>query len=162
MSASRGLATVVLALSGAALGSCAPLVTQLVVVLRTDLPMSALRRVEATVVREGSIDPIVSHTVALPGPLWPLSFGVIAARPEDARPLMVIVTLRYQDSLGVATINQIARVSLRPSKILQLDMTLERRCALHAGDPVRCVFPLTCRATMCVSMDRDNLPELNP
>lgn len=161
MRRSRALATVGLVVSSLALGSCAPLVTQLVVVLRTDLPMGILRSVEATVLREGSVEPVARHNVALPGPLWPLSFGVIA-RPEDTRPLIVVVTLRYQDMMGPASIDQLARVSLRPSKILQLDMTLERRCGLHTGEPVRCVFPLTCRSTMCVGMDRDNLPELTP
>jgi hypothetical protein len=162
LNARGAIAALALGLSSGAMGSCAPVVTQLVVVLRTEVPTGFHRSVEATVLREGAVEPIVVRFVPFPGPTWPLSFGVIAAGPDDRRPLVVVVTLRMQDAVGPVSITQLARVSLRPGKVIQLDMTFERRCAERPLEPPRCVFPMTCRGGLCESIDRDNLPELAP
>lgn len=143
------------------IGSCAPVATQLVVVLRTDLPLNWLRELNSSVTREGQVATIAAHRVVFPGPVWPLSYGVIAARFDDPRPLLITTSLRFVDSIGAGVIEKTARVTLRPMRILRLDLTLDRACAQRTEAP-RCDPGQTCESNLCVSIDRTDLPELNP
>jgi hypothetical protein len=144
------------------IGSCAPVATQLVVVLRTDVPLNWLRELESSVTREGQVATIAAHRVVFPGPVWPLSYGVIAARFDDPRPLLITTSLRFVGPSGMDVIEKTARVQLRPMRILQLDLSLDSACTQRSGSPPRCGPGQTCESNTCVSIDRTDLPELNP
>ena len=158
----RTIAALIAALTSGAAGSCAPVATQLVVVVRSEVPVGQMRAVRVAVLREGSVTPIVEHRLATAGLSWPISFGVIAADPQDERPLLAMASLELVDMMGPATIEQVARVSMRAGHILQLDLSLDRPCAQRAAIPARCAYPETCSLGVCVSMDRSDLPELTP
>lgn len=158
----RAIAALVAALSAGFAGSCAPIATQLVVVVRSEVPVVQMRAVQITVLREGSSTPIVAHNLPTAGLSWPISFGVIAADPMDTRPLLATATLDLVDLTGPARIHQIARVSLRPGHVLQLDLELNRDCLERTATNARCVYPQTCSIGVCVAIDRSNLPELTP
>lgn len=158
----RAIAAIIAGLTTGAAGSCAPVATQLVVVVRSEVPVGQMRAVRVAVVREGSATPIVEHRLATAGLSWPISFGVIAADPMDERPLLAIATLELVDMTGPATIDQIARVRMRAGHILQVDLSLNRECLQRASTGARCVYPETCSLGVCVAMDRSDLPELTP
>jgi hypothetical protein len=151
----------VAALASAA-SSCAPVATQLVVVLRSDVPVQQMRSIDAQVLRQGVATPIVHHMLPTQGLTWPLSFGVVAADANDARPLIVIATLQFADAMGGGTVTQSALVQTVSSRILQLDLYMNRDCVDRAGVPSRCTWPQTCSVGQCVAVERTNLPQLNP
>jgi hypothetical protein len=144
-----------------ALASCAPVATQLVVVARTDAPPEQWRALALTAFREGDSRPIATHTLVFPGATLPASFGVVAARPDDARPVLVDAVLTLQDATGLGYVTQSARVSLRPGRVLQLDLALDRAC-LRRTPASSCPIGQRCSGAACVTIDRDALPELAP
>ncbi len=158
--ATRWTGAVIGALCAAA-GSCAPVATQLVVVVRSDVPLGQMRSLDAQVVRVGVPTPIVQHTLPTPGLTWPVSFGVVAADPGDTRPLAVLVTLQFVDGMGPARVQQSALVQTISSRVLQLDLSLDKGCADRVAAP-RCPWPQTCAVGQCVAVERSNLPQLNP
>ena len=157
----RVFATIVAALA-VAVGSCAPVATQLVVVLRSDVPVQQMRAIDAQVLRQGVATPIVHHALPTQGLTWPLSFGVVAADASDTRPLIVIATLQFADGMGGGTVTQSALVQTISSRVLQLDLNMNRDCVDRAGVAPRCTWPQTCSVGQCVAVERTNLPQLNP
>ncbi len=144
-----------------ALASCAPVATQLVVVARTDAPPQQARSLSLSAFREGDSRPIAMHTLVFPGSTLPASFGVVAARPDDARPILVDAVLTLQDPMGIGYITQSARVALRPGRVLQLDLALDRAC-LRRTPASPCPLGQSCSGGVCVTIDRTALPELAP
>lgn len=144
------------------LGSCAPIATQVVVVLRSDVALQQMRLIDVQVLRQGVATPIVHHSLPTQGLTWPLSFGVVAADPSDARPLIVLATLSFADGMGAGSITQSALLQTIPSRVLQLDLNLNRDCIDRPTLPGRCTWPQTCSVGQCVAVERTNLPQLNP
>ncbi|MFO0630469.1 MAG: hypothetical protein U0325_33250 [Polyangiales bacterium] len=143
-----------------ACGACLSPLTQVVVVLDTDLtPVTDVDTVRVVVRRQGATGApahdvqydLRSNRFRFPGTLT-----VVARDPDDARPLEVLVTARRGNTERLSL-----RALARPTADVatRLDLYLARRC-LDGATP--CDAASTCGRRGCEAVERGALPSWTP
>lgn len=140
-----------------ALGSCSPVVAQILVFVGSDIPSERLQSIAFSAIRGGASTPIVSRTRNGADATLPLSFGIIADRPDDVRQVIVSVSASYLSAGATMLVNQQAIVDFKQGAVLRLDLQLKTACASATG--VRCVADQTCSEGTCIPRVRSALPD---
>jgi hypothetical protein len=153
----RARGRLLVALGGVALGlvACEDPVAEVVVVVRADAALTrALRSVRVEARRVGATSPIVRETYDPARARLPGQVAIIAADPDDERPLEVRVTADVGDP-GRGDFTHRAVTRFQRNAVLYLDVFLADRCRIEDVRADCASLGLTCgEGGRCVSIER--------
>jgi hypothetical protein len=135
-------------------------VTQLLVVVRSDLPAERIASVDVEVVGYPSSAPPLERTLRIAGDgdaVLPFSFGVVPPGGNVGARVQITVTARAED--GSVTVTRVVRTGFRQGFTLAVPVFLAAACA-----PVSCSGDTTCAEGVCGSPDVpvDDLEPVRP
>jgi len=143
------------ALMALALAGCEAPVAEVVVVVRADAALArSLRSVRVEARRRGAAAAVVQRTFALAQNPLPGRVAIVAADPDDARPLEVSVTADVGDpGRGDFTHRVVTR--FQKNAVLYVDVLLADRCRTESVRADCASLGLTCgESGRCVPVDR--------
>ena len=147
------------ALLALALAGCEAPVAEVVVVVRADATLArSLRNVRVEARRRGAAAALVQRTFPVRMNPLPQSLAIVAADPDDARPLEVSVTADVGDpGRGDFTHRVVTR--FQKNAVLYVDVLLADRCRTESVRADCASLGLTCgESGRCVPVDRQGTP----
>jgi formylglycine-generating enzyme required for sulfatase activity len=142
-----------------ALAGCEAPVAEVVVVVRADAALAGmLRNVRVEARRRGAATAVVQQTFPIARHPLPGYVAIVAADPDDARPLEVSVTADVGDpGRGDFTHRVVTR--FQKNAVLYVDVLLADRCRTESVRAKCTSLGLTCGETgNCIPVDRPGIP----
>ena len=134
---------------------CTTPVAEVILTMRTDMPQgTTLRAVHVLARRQGATRAVVDQRFTLPATRLPGEVAIIAADPDDARPLEVTVTADT-GSPGVGDFTHRVITRFARNEIRYVEVFLAERCRMAAVRDVCTSLGLTCSAEgRCAPVER--------